>query len=74
MDRMISQEIPPKLLCLSWLRNRSERFKTLIAKASSIFIKNTSVPSLKQICYFKLLDTLGPEELSLKLAQYSVSM
>jgi hypothetical protein len=71
-DRMIAQEIPPKLLCLSWMRNRSALFKSLIAKASSVFLKKTSVPSLKQMCYFKLMDTLGPKDLALKLAECNI--
>lgn len=47
---MIAQEIPAKLLCLSWMRNKSERFNTLITKASDTLIKKTPVPNLKQIC------------------------
>ena len=56
---MVDQDIVQKLVCLSWMKNRGAKFIDSINQTLNNLKLYYSAPSLKQICYFKLLEHHG---------------
>jgi hypothetical protein len=58
-QKMVDQDIVQKLVCLSWMKNRGTKFIENINQALNNLKLYYLAPSLKQICYFKLLENHG---------------